>query len=139
VRPLDLAAFDGHTPGPWRAMSGPGVAPCIAGGEIVVAAVMSDSAPNAALLAAAPDLLAEVKRLQQERDVFAAEATSLWQRFTALRTRCEAEQAYREAIVANAARGSDETQERMLLARAALVAAGGEPWAPRRCERPRRK
>lgn len=81
--PLDLSIFDGHTPGPWRFID-TGVCgaysqiyggdnACVAAAEFEyddmdgeAMPVMRVSMRDALLILAAPDLLAEVKRLRAE-------------------------------------------------------------------------
>jgi hypothetical protein len=75
TKQLDLTQFEGHTPGPWRFEVTPqkvrNIEPRIAtawsqedGRNNAYMLIQTDR--NAALLAAAPDLLAECKRLRSE-------------------------------------------------------------------------
>ncbi|MBU8921302.1 MAG: hypothetical protein KOO63_05735 [Bacteroidales bacterium] len=69
---IDLTKFEGHTPGPWKAEMCLGRSYAIdaySKGEIIfkeLACVSgaTESVANARLIAAAPDLLAEVERLR---------------------------------------------------------------------------
>ena len=74
---LDLSQFDGHTPGPWkytekvghphRFVIGTNEPIGSPGDKFVVAYVVGmDSDANGRLIAAAPELLAEVKRLREQ-------------------------------------------------------------------------
>jgi hypothetical protein len=58
---LDLKQFEGHTPGPW------GIEDCwIESDSGCITAVLRGNASDGALIAAAPTLLAEVKRQAEE-------------------------------------------------------------------------
>lgn len=67
--PLDLAQFDGHTPGPWHTHDGARM-PVVVRSDDERTVVMcydhdgQDEEANAALIAAAPSLLAECRRLR---------------------------------------------------------------------------
>jgi len=73
---MNTDQFDGHTPGPWYVDDAPDVEhPSVVladDGATIVAEAMTvvaeqhDAGANAQLIAAAPDLLAEVKRLREE-------------------------------------------------------------------------
>ncbi len=71
--PMDLAQFAGYTPGPWNVLTGKGryafevIAPGARSKEIVVARVASGiktRQANCCLIAAAPALLDECRRLR---------------------------------------------------------------------------
>lgn len=73
---LDITKFEGHTPGPWW-MNEQGTYVLeeegCDGGALVICSLAAVGEPserftNGRLIAAAPDLLAEVKRLREERD-----------------------------------------------------------------------
>lgn len=71
-KPLDLSIFNGHTPGPWSAHAGDpdeghDCYEIRRAGEYI-ASVAWQLRTDAALIAAAPDLLAEVKRLRAENE-----------------------------------------------------------------------
>ena len=76
---LNLNEFEGHTPGPWYVDDAPDVKhPSVVladDGATIVAEAMTvvaeqhDAGANAQLIAAAPDLLAEVKRLRERLDL----------------------------------------------------------------------
>ena len=63
-----------HTPGPWRHSASSGGWDCVRGAHNQIIAKLSENNPaNATLIAAAPDMLAELKRL---RDVVGDEDAS---------------------------------------------------------------
>lgn len=69
TKPLDLAQFEGHTPGPWRCMKMEGgrkMAIVNQHGGCLTYIDASARMPNYELIAAAPALLAECRRLQAE-------------------------------------------------------------------------
>ena len=90
---MNLVQFDGHTPGPWDADYDPYVATLDEGDSTDVLTIRVPTSEddevawtNQHLAAAAPDLLAEVKRWREE---------------------CEAQQAYARALHAQLARATE--------------------------------
>lgn len=66
AKPLDIAQFEGHTPGPWEA-----VGPRTANQHVVMTRtdnLGAFSQPDARLIAAAPALLAECKQRRADRE-----------------------------------------------------------------------
>lgn len=81
---LDLSVFDGHTPGPWKAHTsdpddGHDCYEITRGGEYI-ASVAWQLGADATLIAAAPDLLAEVRRLREIVQFLNEENTKLLER-----------------------------------------------------------
>lgn len=70
IKPLDLSRYEGHTPGPWFAVEGDGYLAewdecgIIENDDQHIAFTFSHDVPDARLIADAPLLLAEVKRLR---------------------------------------------------------------------------
>ena len=70
---IDLTQFDGHTPGPWHECDHHGrrwIETSRDGGvaQIVRTGIRSETVANSALIKAAPELLAEVRRLTAEAE-----------------------------------------------------------------------
>ena len=63
---MNTEQFDGHTPGPWNVNDEVGLV--IKHGDEAHDFVDMENGANARLMAAAPDLLAEVKRLREENE-----------------------------------------------------------------------